>query len=73
MSKRQQIRERLRRRRELAKARKQQADAEQSGLPKLAETPERSKQAVASDKKEIDRQRQREIDALEREDRKSVV
>ena len=65
MSKRQEIRERLRRRRELAKARKQQA--EQGGSPKQIDTREKPKQAVAPDRKEIDRRRQREIDALERD------
>src|ERR1700734_1569423 len=67
MSKRQLIRERLRRRRELAKARKQQAKAEEIGLPKRIETAEKPRQPMAPDKKEIDRQRQREIDALERD------
>ena len=67
MSKRQLIRERLRRRRELAKARKQQAKAEEIGLPKRIETSEKPRQPMAPDKKEIDRQRQREIDALERD------
>ena len=67
MSKRQQARERLRRRRALAKARKQQANSGQSEPPKQIEAREKPSQAVASDKKETDRQRQREIDALERD------
>jgi acetyl-CoA carboxylase carboxyl transferase subunit alpha len=67
MSKRQEIRERLRRRRALAKARKQQAKAEQPGPPTQIENRETPRQPGASDKKENDRQRQREIDALERD------
>src|SRR5580700_7036774 len=67
MSKRQEIRERLRRRRELAKARKQQAKGGQSESTKQIEAHEKSRQPAAFDKKETDRQRQHEIDALERD------
>ncbi|HXN98524.1 MAG TPA: acetyl-CoA carboxylase carboxyltransferase subunit alpha [Candidatus Acidoferrales bacterium] len=67
MSKRQEIRERLRRRRELAKLRKQEAKTQKSEAPSQIETPETARPAVVSVKKEIDRQRQREIDALERD------
>jgi acetyl-CoA carboxylase carboxyl transferase subunit alpha len=67
MSKRQQIRERLRRRRELAKLRKEEAKTEKSEAPSRIETLEKARPAVVSGKKEIDRQRQREIDALERD------
>ena len=67
MSKRQQARERLRRRRDLAKARKQQADSGQSEPTKPIEPREKPRQAGAPDKKETDRQRQREIDGLERD------
>jgi acetyl-CoA carboxylase carboxyl transferase subunit alpha len=67
MSKRQQIRERLRRRRELAKSRKQEGKVEKAEAPSQIGTPEKSRQAVVAGKKEIDRQRQRDIDALERD------
>jgi acetyl-CoA carboxylase carboxyl transferase subunit alpha len=67
MSKRQQIRERLRRRRELAKSRKQEAKGEKSEASSQIETLEKARPAVVSGKKEIDRQRQRDIDALERD------
>jgi acetyl-CoA carboxylase carboxyl transferase subunit alpha len=67
MSKRQQIRERLRRRRELAKARQEQAKAEKAGAPKQNETLDKSIPLVLPDKKEAERKRQREIDALERD------
>jgi acetyl-CoA carboxylase carboxyl transferase subunit alpha len=67
MSKRQEARERLRRRRALAKAREKQAKAEQAGTPQRIETRAPLKQNLALDKKETDRQRQREIDALERD------
>lgn len=67
MSKRQQIRERLRRRRELAKLRKQEGKGEKSEVPRQIEALVKAGPAVVSGKKEIDRQRQREIDALERD------
>ncbi|MGB8525189.1 MAG: acetyl-CoA carboxylase carboxyltransferase subunit alpha [Candidatus Acidiferrales bacterium] len=66
MSKRQEARERLRRRRELAKARKRQGTGEQFEPPKQVEPGEKPKQAAVPDKKETDRQRQLEIEALER-------
>jgi len=66
MSKRQEARERLRRRRELAKARRRQGTGEQFEPPKQVEPGEKPKQAAAPDKKETDRQRQLEIEALER-------
>jgi len=66
MSKRQEARERLRRRRELAKARKRQGAGEQFEPPKQVEPREKPKQTVAPGKKETDRQRQLEIEALER-------
>jgi acetyl-CoA carboxylase carboxyl transferase subunit alpha len=66
MNKRKEARERLKRRRELAKARKRQAKNEQLEPPKQIEAGERPRQAASPDKKETDRQRQLEIDALER-------
>lgn len=67
MSKRQQIRERLRRRRELAKARKEQAKTEPSEPPKRTEMQEKLKPSMAAENRDNERQRQRVIDALERD------
>jgi acetyl-CoA carboxylase carboxyl transferase subunit alpha len=67
MSKRREARERLRRRRELAKSRKLQDRVEDSAVSKSAEPREKLNAAAVTNAKEVARKRQWEIDALERD------
>jgi acetyl-CoA carboxylase carboxyl transferase subunit alpha len=67
MSKRREARERLRRRRALAKSRKLQDRVEDSVVSKSAEPLERLNAAAITNAKETARKRQLEIDALERD------
>lgn len=67
MSKRREARERLRRRRELAKSRKLQDRIEDSAVSKSAAPREKLNAAAVTNKKEIARERRLEIDALERD------
>jgi acetyl-CoA carboxylase carboxyl transferase subunit alpha len=67
MSKRREARERLRRRRELAKSRKLQAKTEQFASPKTAEPRDKLNAAAVTNKNAVARERQAEIDALERD------
>ncbi|HEY4777951.1 MAG TPA: acetyl-CoA carboxylase carboxyltransferase subunit alpha [Candidatus Acidoferrales bacterium] len=67
MSKRREARERLRRRRELAKSHKLQDRVEDSVVSKSAEPREKLNAAAVTNAKETARARQLEIDALERD------
>src|ERR1700730_9475253 len=67
MSKRREARERLRRRRELAKSRKLQAKTEPFSATKASEPGDKLNAAAVTNKKEVARERQAEIDALELE------
>ena len=67
MSKRREARERLRRRRELAKSRKLQAKTEPFSATKASEPRDKLNAAAVTNKKEVARERQAEIDALELE------
>jgi acetyl-CoA carboxylase carboxyl transferase subunit alpha len=67
MSKRREARERLRRRRELAKSRKLQDRIEDSVVSRSAEPREKLNAAAVTHAKEVARARQLEIDALERD------
>src|SRR6202034_1754041 len=67
MSKRREARERLRRRRELARSRKLQSTTEQFVSPNPPESRDKLNAAAVTNKNAVARERQSEIDALERD------
>src|SRR6202167_4725365 len=67
MSKRREARERLKRRRELARSRKLQSTTEQFVSPKPPEPRDKLNAAAVTNKNAVARERQSEIDALERD------